>query len=536
MAESLLSFGYEDQRFENAVDDDFHCAICMNVLKEPVMCQNNQHYFCKACITRHLVQSKMCPTCREELNVETLRKPRPRILTKLLSNLNIRCENYEKGCLGFVKLGDIENHAVNCGFAPVKCSNDGCSIEVNKRDRIYHETEVCEFRKVKCHDCAELKKDFVEVKNDCAELKKDFVEVKNDCAEMKRNYTEMKKVIEEVKDYQKQMTKELMSLAGMMAQINEVTNKVERAAATSCASASGPSTCVSRREDIVIAGGKDRGGESLSSVEMLTWHNKTWVRLNSMKKRRVSPVSFVHGNTMIVAGGNGPKDDMERMVLNDEQEEQNWRCFPAKLPNNLEAGRCVNFEDRLIVVGGYIEWKHSDAIYEILLHPPYTVKLLSRLPQGRAEHGAERFNEDILIIGGTTPDDRVCDSVVLYDVNRNACKQMPPLPYRVREPSTVTYGEFIVLVGGRNSKGALNTVSMYNMRNGRSKMLPSMRHERYRCTAVVTGNSIVVVGGEDNGDALNFVECYSFDTNAWEELPPMNECRSRATSIVKTVN
>ena len=328
-----------------------------------------------------------------------------------------------------------------------------------------------------------------------------------------------------------------MSLAGMMAQINEVTNKVERAAATSCASASGPSTCVSRREDIVIAGGKDRGGESLSSVEMLTWHNKTWVRLNSMKKRRVSPVSFVHGNTMIVAGGNGPKDDMERMVLNDEQEEQNWRCFPAKLPNNLEAGRCVNFEDRLIVVGGYIEWKHSDAIYEILLHPPYTVKLLSRLPQGRAEHGAERFNEDILIIGGTTPDDRVCDSVVLYDVNRNACKQMPPLPYRVREPSTVTYGEFIVLVGGRNSKGALNTVSMYNMRNGRSKMLPSMRHKRYRCTAVVTGNSIVVMGGEDDeGDALNFVECYSFDTNAWEELPPMNECRSRATSIVKTVN
>ena len=219
MAESLLSFGYEDERFENAVDDDFHCAICMNVLKEPVMCQNNQHYFCTACITRHLAQSEMCPTCREELNMEALRKP-PRILTNVLSNLNIRCENYEKGCLGFVKLGDIENHVVNCGFAPVKCSNDGCSIDVNKQDRIYQETEVCEFRKVKCHDCAELKKDFVEVKNDCAEVKKD-------CAEMKRNYIEVRKEIEEVKnsvneikDNQKQMMKELMSaLAGMMAQI-----------------------------------------------------------------------------------------------------------------------------------------------------------------------------------------------------------------------------------------------------------------------------------------------------------------------------
>ena len=541
MAESLLPFGYEDERFENAVDDDFHCAICMNVLKEPVMCQNNQHYFCKACIMRHLVQSEMCPTCREEMNVETLRKP-PRILTNCLSNLNIRCENYERGCLGFVKLGDLENHTVNCGFAPVKCSNDGCSIEVNKRDRIYHETEVCEFRKVKCHDCAELKKDFVEVKNDCAEVKKDFVEVKNDCAEMKRNYTEMKKEIEEVKDYQKQMMKELMSLAGMMVQINEVTrNKVERAVAcTSCASPSGPSTCVSRREDIIIAGGKGLETlESHSSVETFIWQNKTWIRLNSMKKKRVSPVSFVHGNTMIVAGGNGPKDDMERMVLNDNQDKQNWLPFPAKLPKYLQECRCVNFVDRLIVVGGYIQWQHSDAIYEILLHPPYTVKILSRLPQGRSCHGAERFNEDILIIGGCTSNEP-CDAVVLYDVNRNVCKPMPPLPYPVCDMATVTYGEFIVLVGGRDSisiKGALNTVSMYNMRNGRSKMLPSMRHKRYGCTAVVTGNTMVVMGGRDNKCvALNSVECYSFVTNAWEDLPPMNEYRNEATSIVKTVN
>ena len=306
--------------------------------------------------------------------------------------------------------------------------------------------------------------------------------------------------------------------------------------ATSCASASGPSTCVSRREDIVIAGGKGFE-ESHSSVEMFTWHNKTWVRLNSMKEKRVSPVSFVHGNTMIVADGtNGPRDDMERMVLNDDQEKQNWLPFPAKLSKNLSLCRCFNIKDRLILVGGYIESPPPDAIYEVLLHPPYTVKHVGRLPPGRSCHGAERFNEDILIVGGYTSNEP-CDSVVLYDVNRNVCKPMPPLPYTICDMATVTYGEFIVLVGGRNSKGALNTVSMYNMRNGRSKMLPSMRHKRYRCTAVVTGNSIVVMGGEDDENyALNSVECYSFDTNTWEELPPMNELRSGPTSIVKTVN
>ena len=31
--------GYRDERFENDVDENFHCPICMNVLKDPVMCQ-----------------------------------------------------------------------------------------------------------------------------------------------------------------------------------------------------------------------------------------------------------------------------------------------------------------------------------------------------------------------------------------------------------------------------------------------------------------------------------------------------------------
>ena len=37
--------GYEDDRFENVVSQNFHCPICLNVFKDPVMCQRNQHYF-----------------------------------------------------------------------------------------------------------------------------------------------------------------------------------------------------------------------------------------------------------------------------------------------------------------------------------------------------------------------------------------------------------------------------------------------------------------------------------------------------------
>ncbi len=47
-------YGYDDSRFEKAVDTHFHCSICYNVLKEPMMCRNNEHIFCRGCITEHL--------------------------------------------------------------------------------------------------------------------------------------------------------------------------------------------------------------------------------------------------------------------------------------------------------------------------------------------------------------------------------------------------------------------------------------------------------------------------------------------------
>jgi hypothetical protein len=31
-------------------------------------------------------------------------------------------------------------------------------MEINKQDKVHHETEDCKYRKVKCHDCGQLQK------------------------------------------------------------------------------------------------------------------------------------------------------------------------------------------------------------------------------------------------------------------------------------------------------------------------------------------------------------------------------------------
>ena len=156
-----LEQGYEDEHFESTVSNNFHCAICFNVFKDPVMCKYNEHIFCRNCITKHLANSQTCPSCKDVLTVQTLREA-PRIVKDCLSEFRIRCEFFKRGC-GFVELGKLERHVMECGFAPVVCSNEGCDAEVNKRDLIHHETAVCEHRRVKCHNCEQIRQELNDV-------------------------------------------------------------------------------------------------------------------------------------------------------------------------------------------------------------------------------------------------------------------------------------------------------------------------------------------------------------------------------------
>jgi hypothetical protein len=64
-----------------------------------------------------------------------------------------------------VQLENIKRHVASCGFSPVQCSNHGCNVLVNASDKRHHETEVCDFRNLKCHDCGQLKNEVKEMKD-----------------------------------------------------------------------------------------------------------------------------------------------------------------------------------------------------------------------------------------------------------------------------------------------------------------------------------------------------------------------------------
>ena len=94
-----------------------------------------------------------------------------------------------------------------------------------------------------------------------------------------------------------------------------------------------------------------------------------------------------------------------------------------------------------MITGGRDGNGTSDKIYEVQVVPPYAVKTLSRMPEPRRAHCTEIFDDCLLIIAGRTNDyypDNL-NSVVLYDIKNNVCKQLAPLPYEVSLMATVRW-------------------------------------------------------------------------------------------------
>jgi hypothetical protein len=557
-------YGYEDCRFEKDVDENFHCSICYNVLKEPRTCRNNDHIFCLACITQHIkVNSQTCPECNEHLSVDTLR--RPRVVNNILSKLKINCDHASRGCPQFTCLEDLKTHVANCGYAPVLCSNAECGMEINKQDKVHHETEVCDYRKVKCHDCGQIQEDVGTLKGSLMELdgkveqgikkldekveavkeinkemnkemnekleaavKQINEKVEASSGEMKKEIGEVKKEVKDVKDNLSKVRKDVDEVKVMMIQMLEKLNMLEL-----LNKLPSPGMLNTPREDILIAGGYGgRSSRSGKSTEIYSWEKNGWFEVSPMNDDHKGASSFIYKDQFFVVGGAYSKT-IE--TLNLDELPLKWTKFLGELPYGCDDHQIVVYQQSVIHVGGYNYGKGlSNVISELQLTSPCIMKELCQMPQPREYHGAEVFEDKVLILGGYCLGITATDSVLEFDPKRNECKEMPKLPSALRRMATVRWRDEVVVLGGRDKDDqVLNDVFMYDSKKGKTTALPSMLEKRDGCCAVITGNTIVVMGGRNEKDEyLISVECFTMGGSTWEYLPAMNKSRSRAVAEV----
>ena len=216
-----------------------------------------------------------------------------------------------------------------------------------------------------------------------------------------------------------------------------------------------------------------------------------------------------------------------------------WKNVPAQLPGWLSGHCSVVYNGWLIVTGGYDENKvaYSDSITEISLVPPFTRKLLVTMPQTRGHHGVATSGEKVTILGGLKNIfiNSALSSVVMYDITKNECQELAPLPYPVCDMATVKWNDDnVMIMGGADSHGKpLNKVLMYNIKTQKCHMLPDMKYKREGCVAAVVKDTVVVMGGQDERrNCLKSVESFRFDRYTWEELAEMHEARYMATAAV----
>ena len=584
---SKHQLGYDDERFESIVDQHFHCLICYNVLKDPVMCRRNQHYFCRGCITEHLRRnSHTCPTCADELTIETLTNV-PRIVTDYLNGRKIRCDYEDRGCRELVQLQNLNRHVAECGFSPVVCGNQGCGQTISKRDRTYHESELCQFRKLKCHNCEEISTAMAgmgtkvtdldtkmalndtklynmdtKLNNIDTKLKDMGTKINN--VDTKMAHTEAKLAHTDTKlenmntnmvNFQANMEARFEAvdneIRGMRTSLNEMRDGFDHLKETvleKIESKERKQEEITRDVSGAASGGRENqhifvaGGWGTNSAEIFNYPQRLWSLLKPMPKDRESASSFVYDNHVTLAGGRcGGRsvNNMIRIGIHPVPDHSiNWSDFAAEHPGRMHAHSSVVYKDSLFVTGGFIEDQviSSDCIHEVELKPPYTVKLLSKMPERRARHGTVLCDDNILIVGGRKTGNYKdnLSSVLSYDIKNNECQQLPELPYPVSEMATVKWGENVVTIGGADKNGkVLNNVIVYNVKTGNSHMLPPMLHKRKGCMAVVIENTIVVLGGRDERrNVLKSVEGFSFDRYTWKELPDMKELRYLATAVV----
>ncbi|KAM3137348.1 hypothetical protein pb186bvf_010528 [Paramecium bursaria] len=135
------------------VDKDLRCQICMCLVLDPVECIECQHDFCQQCIEQ--TQQKCPYKCPDAEFQQSHRRTRG-----ILSNLILRCPNYQRGCLHGIKMEQINSHLKDeCQYMLYQCNNKGCVAFIYDYIKEEHNKQ-CKYKVSKCVDCQQLYKQF----------------------------------------------------------------------------------------------------------------------------------------------------------------------------------------------------------------------------------------------------------------------------------------------------------------------------------------------------------------------------------------
>lgn len=131
--------GLSDDQLANpeSVSETLRCAICIEVLEQPVYCSGNpcQHVFCLECIERALATRQRCPTCRAPARQEQFQSNL--VVQSLLDELHVYCKRRQAGCYWSGRQDARAAHEDVCLAKKLEI----CTAELSNKDRLIKEQD-----------------------------------------------------------------------------------------------------------------------------------------------------------------------------------------------------------------------------------------------------------------------------------------------------------------------------------------------------------------------------------------------------------
>ena len=134
----------ENAAIEQITDKKFHemqnligCRICLQVLDDPIECQECRSLFCSACINAYNATQRR-PSCVMRCKVNF--KPAHWSVKSLLNELQLTCNNTERGCTKVLSYESMKKHIKECDFGWVACSaKPDCTVEGLRSEMKVHD-------------------------------------------------------------------------------------------------------------------------------------------------------------------------------------------------------------------------------------------------------------------------------------------------------------------------------------------------------------------------------------------------------------
>ena len=433
------------------IKENLQCVICMEILKDPVQCVENEHHFCRECIHEHLTFFNTCPTCKDELSVEMLRKPQ-RFLVDVVDNLTI--------------IPDLETMVDSCDDNETKDNHE-------RRELLIFKAEMMKIR-----------------------LKQQEILLM-----MRGMSLDGKKMLNKRYTPTLSTNAQIIVTGGGLksSMIFDVAHRTWQRKADM--SRNRQSACsVLYQGHMIVVGGRNGNcgvrGCPTDTMEVLDLEqeNAKWVNSQiRLPKPCNGHACVVHEDCLLVTGGHlgsilhKISDSVYEMMLTSPFTIR----LHSRLPNPLYHHGAVVINGKVYIFGGQRSSSHNDITSDVHVFDQATNTWTRMQPLSYAvtQMGVTVWNDNIIILGGKGGHDgAILDKALMYNITTGCSSLLPNMMKKRCGCTAVTVGDNVFAVGGLGDGTGvdyLKSVEYFSFTCNVWTEVPSMNEGRYLATAVV---------------------------------------------------